>query len=197
VTAPEIAETLRLHRLWIDEAAGGVRADLVGADLAGAYLVGTNLVEANLARADLTGAYLTGADLTEADLTRTVLDPSLSPWAWTQIHGLGTRSVGDRALGLYRRSRVSQHVTPATIYEPGRLYVAPIFSRCPVTDCHPGLYVSGKGYEVGPDPVLAAGWVDELLPCGDDKARLPRLRIVADRQAWEALTTADLEPPKA
>ena len=66
-----------------------------------------------------------------------------------------------------------------------------------MTDCHPGLYVAGTDYDAGCGHVLAAGWVDELLPCDADKARLPRLRIVADREAWEAITTADMEPEKA
>ena len=178
MTPEAITETLRLHLLWLS-GAGGVRADLRGADLSEA-----NLRWANLRWADLSGA----------DLRGTVLAPSLSPWAWTQAHGLNTRTVDGRALGLYRRTRASNHITPATTYEPGTLYIAPVFSRCQVTECHPGLYVAGKDYISDDVLVLAAGWVDELLPCGPDKARLPRLRIVADQHAWEAITTTDMEP---
>jgi len=60
-------------------------------------------------------------DLALANAMRAALrDAGGTPWTvgHIQAHGLGTRSVAGRALGLYRRSRVSQHVTPATIYEP-------------------------------------------------------------------------------
>jgi hypothetical protein len=63
VTRAELDEVLRLHRLWLYGAEGGVRADLADADLAGA-----DLRRAGLDGADLTGANLTGAKLTSAKL---------------------------------------------------------------------------------------------------------------------------------
>jgi hypothetical protein len=73
MNATELAEILRLHKLWLDGDNTGVKAylrgaDLRGADLRGAYLQGAYLQGADLQGADLQGAYLRGADLQGADL---------------------------------------------------------------------------------------------------------------------------------
>ncbi len=70
----DISEMLRKHKLWLDDAEGGEKADLTGvnlrkADLTGADLTESNLGGANLGGADLTGANLRLANLTGADLT--------------------------------------------------------------------------------------------------------------------------------
>jgi len=72
-TPEELAEVLRLHKLWLDDEEEGVRANLAGANLHGAYLAGADLAEANLAGAyldgaNLAGAYLDGANLAGANL---------------------------------------------------------------------------------------------------------------------------------
>ena len=59
----ELSEILKLHKLWIEDKDGGVRANLIGANLRGA-----NLGDANLRGADLIGANLRGANLGDADL---------------------------------------------------------------------------------------------------------------------------------
>jgi len=64
----ELAEVLRLHKLWRRGEVGGVRANLDGAYLDGAYLAGANLAGAYLAGAYLAGAYLDGANLDGANL---------------------------------------------------------------------------------------------------------------------------------
>ena len=64
-----ITETLRLHKLWLEGAGGGIKADLTGADLRGADLRGANLAVARLTEANLGGADLRGADLAVARLT--------------------------------------------------------------------------------------------------------------------------------
>jgi hypothetical protein len=89
MTPETIAETLRLHALWLKQDAAGVRcilsdanlrganlrsANLSGANLSGAYLSGANLSgaylsDADLRSADLSGAYLSDADLRSADLS--------------------------------------------------------------------------------------------------------------------------------
>ena len=84
ITAAELVEILRKHKMWLANEPGGERADLTRADLSradltradlsradlyGANLSRANLYGANLSRADLTGADLTGADLSRADLT--------------------------------------------------------------------------------------------------------------------------------
>jgi hypothetical protein len=79
MTPSELAETLRLHELWLRGDPAGTRAnltsanlyraDLTGADLTRADLTRADLARANLYRADLTDATLAGADLTWANLT--------------------------------------------------------------------------------------------------------------------------------
>ena len=66
-THDQLAEVLRLHKLWVEGAEGGQGADLQGAYLQGAYLQyadlqGAYLQYAYLQGADLQGAYLQGAD---------------------------------------------------------------------------------------------------------------------------------------
>src|ERR1700724_3099865 len=68
-----LEERLALHRLWIERAAGGVRADLSGATLTDLQLAGIDLREAILRGttfidSNLSGANLSGADLTDSDL---------------------------------------------------------------------------------------------------------------------------------
>ena len=78
-TKVNIPEVLRLHKLWVEDEAGGVRANLDGANLDGANLDGANLdganlVRANLVRANLVRANLDGANLYGANLVRANLD---------------------------------------------------------------------------------------------------------------------------
>ena len=69
----ELIEVLQKHKLWLDGAEGGVRADLreanlYGSNLSGAYLSGANLSGAYLNGADLNGANLYGSNLSGASL---------------------------------------------------------------------------------------------------------------------------------
>ena len=83
MNANELKNILKLHKKWLNNEEGGLKADLRGADLreadlreadlSGADLSGANLYEANLRganlyRADLCGAILCEADLREANL---------------------------------------------------------------------------------------------------------------------------------
>ena len=63
-----IQDVLAKHRLWLENAPGGIRANLQGADLKGANLNGARLERAYLQDADLQGADLRNADLRNADL---------------------------------------------------------------------------------------------------------------------------------
>jgi len=56
-----LTEILTLHRMWLYNENGGIRADLSRADLSRADLSGANLSRANLSGADLSGADLSGA----------------------------------------------------------------------------------------------------------------------------------------
>ena len=64
----ELDAILQKHKLWLDDADGGIRADLKGAVLRGADLRGADLYKSNLRHADLSDADLRGADLRGADL---------------------------------------------------------------------------------------------------------------------------------
>jgi hypothetical protein len=61
---------LKNHKIWLNDANKGERADLRGADLRGANLRGANLRGADLRGANLKGAKLRGANLEGADLQR-------------------------------------------------------------------------------------------------------------------------------
>jgi len=128
-------------------------ADLYGvnlceADLCGADLCESNLREANLRGADLCGADLCeanlyGADLREANLTWTILDPDILP-SWiddAEIISAGLEVRGEWIYGW--RTETSQHVGN-TKYVSGETYTTPVFSGCPETECHPGIYFASK-----------------------------------------------------
>ena len=88
MNANELKNILKLHKKWLNNEEGGLKAnlrgailyradlreadlreaDLIGADLSGANLYEANLRRANLYRADLCGAILCEADLREANL---------------------------------------------------------------------------------------------------------------------------------
>ena len=132
-------------------------ADLRGANLRGANLRGANLGKASLNGADLSGAYLSWADLREADLSGanlnradlrganlrgTMLDPTRPIIRQvTDIDLAGCELLAnDIVIGW--RTQQSRHVG-SQVYAPGR-YTAPVFSVCPDTACHPGLYFGSR-----------------------------------------------------
>ena len=173
-----LAEILRKHRDWLYGEVGGERADLREADLRGADLSRANLREADLREADLRGA----------DLNNTILAPALSPWAWAQTNHCPTRVVGGRVLVLVGRTR-KPTVMGGDEYALAKLYRAPLFSRCPVTDCHPGLYLGGNPNN---EEMLVACWLDEIH-IAPTKTRVPRFYTLPDRNAWEMMTGEELE----
>lgn len=93
MTREELNKVLELHKKWLNNEEGGLRAnlrcanlrcanlkcanlsgaDLTHANLSGAILSGAILSGANLTDAILSGADLSGADLTYADLTDAIL----------------------------------------------------------------------------------------------------------------------------
>lgn len=94
----ELNEILRLHKLWLEGVAGGVKADLKGADLTdvnltGVDLTGANLSEANLEWANLSEAALKEANLSEANLSRANLYK-------TNIKGANLKSANIKSANL-------------------------------------------------------------------------------------------------
>ena len=73
-TKEQLAEVLKLHRMWLNHEDGGKHANLIGADLSNA-----NLSRANLSGADLRGANIIGADLSRANLSRAYI-PMFCKW---------------------------------------------------------------------------------------------------------------------
>ena len=131
-------------------------ADLQGADLRGAILCGALLCGANLQGADLRGADLEWADLCEADLQgarldgadlkRTVLCPSATVPAITdrQIADMGLISETVHGRDRLYGWRTYRSTVGANEYTPARWHRAPVFSVCPFTEHHPGIYMSGR-----------------------------------------------------
>jgi uncharacterized protein YjbI with pentapeptide repeats len=64
----DLKQILELHKKWLNNEAGGKRANLRSADLSGANLSGADLRGAYLRGADLRGANLRSADLSDANL---------------------------------------------------------------------------------------------------------------------------------
>ena len=69
----DLKQILELHTKWLNNEAGGKRADLTGTYLSGADLRRADLRDADLSDADLRGAYLSSADLSSADFRRAYL----------------------------------------------------------------------------------------------------------------------------
>ena len=65
----ELNKILKLHRKWLNDEEGGVKADLSDANLSDANLSGANLKWADLSGAYLSGANLSGANLSGANLS--------------------------------------------------------------------------------------------------------------------------------
>jgi hypothetical protein len=112
-------------------------ADLSGANLSGAYLSGAILSGADLSWANLSWADLSGANLSWADLRDTVLDPA-RPASGAGVEFERDPDDPDYVFG-YRTQRST--CVGASRYEVGQHYEAPLFSVCPDTECHPGLYL--------------------------------------------------------
>lgn len=68
LTDEELQDILAKHKKWLNDEAGGVRADLRNVDLSYADMKSANLQSADLQDATFAHANLTNADLSEADL---------------------------------------------------------------------------------------------------------------------------------
>ena len=64
-----LTEILTLHRMWVHNENGGIKANLSEADLSEADLSGADLSGADLSDANLSEADLSDANLSEADLS--------------------------------------------------------------------------------------------------------------------------------
>ena len=154
------------------------------------------VLEAVKAGADLRNANLSDANLSDANLSGAVLDNtclaiSPSPWQWTQINACPTRILDGRVLILGARTQ-QQIVMGGADYETGKTYSALVFSRCPNTSCHPGLYIAGgPECDLEGERMLVAAWLDELHIVG--KCRVPRFRTLVTREDFDKVTTEDMD----
>ena len=163
-------------------------AKLRGADLARADLARADLTKANLARANLTGADLTGvnlawanlwkANLVRANLTGTVLDPDGIPNGGRAEDEWETD--GEYLIGYRSRNQPYQ---AGPDYENGVEYVAPVFSVCPETDCHPGLYVCREVVDVEDKPVIRVRFQREDLHSVRVEHRVRRFMVLGELAA--------------
>ncbi len=119
---------------WVITALESGQKDIL-CNLEDADLWHANLQGADLRHADLWDANLWHADLQGADLRGTILDPGNTPNADTEAFArvdewvLGWRTPNSPIIG-------------GPGYAPGGIkYTAPVFSTCPETECHPGLYL--------------------------------------------------------
>ncbi len=113
-------------------------ANLEGANLEDANLGGANLRGANLEGANLEDANLGGANLEDAYLIRTVFDPTLTPNRNADAFEERETIDGVEHVIGYRTKHSG---IGGNDYEAGSTYKADVFSVCPITECHPGLYL--------------------------------------------------------
>ena len=156
-------------------------ADLRWADLAWADLAWADLTGASLHGASLHGASLHGASLHGADLTGTCLDPAtpcppLPDAATLALGGLTLRRVRGRDRVYGSRTADSQHVGSHD-YRPRRWHVAPCLSVHASTECHPGIYLGGTGYQ-DQERVECWAYADETVWISSEKgARARRIYV--------------------
>jgi uncharacterized protein YjbI with pentapeptide repeats len=120
-------------------------ADLSGVNLRNAILSNANLGGTNLSGANLSNTHLNHLSLKNTNLKETVLDPrnKTPQLSDEEILSSGFEIDGDFILGW--RTRKSQHMG-TTIYTPGMVYTALLFSTCTRTDCHPGIYLASSNW---------------------------------------------------
>ena len=106
-----LEERLELHRLWLDHAAGGVRADLTGAVLSDLKLDKADLRGAILRETAFLDSSLCGSDLTGADCLSANAFLAISVW-------LSARITGPRYMGTITELQMHVHAHKST--EPSR-----------------------------------------------------------------------------
>ena len=105
MNANELKNILKLHKKWLNDEEGGLKADLRGADLRGANLNGADLRRANLRGVNLNGASLRGADLREATLRGAILyraDLREADLRGADLSGANLYGANLRGANLYR-----------------------------------------------------------------------------------------------
>jgi len=73
MTVEELRERMILHKAWLDEEKGGVRASMTGLDLSGHDLAGSNMRYAIMDRCFMPGVFLHNANLHHASMRFTIL----------------------------------------------------------------------------------------------------------------------------
>ena len=108
MNANELKNILKLHKKWLNNEEGGLKADLRGAELRGANLRGADLRRANLRGVNLNGADLRGADLREATLRGAILYR-------VDLRGADLREANLRGAILYRADFCGADLREATL----------------------------------------------------------------------------------
>lgn len=112
MTQEELNEVLRKHKLWLEDADGGERADMRGANMEDANMRGANMRDANMEGANMRCANMRcadmrGANMRGADMQGANIDYS----AWPLWCGSLKAHVDDRIAVqlLYHTLSVVQH----------------------------------------------------------------------------------------
>jgi hypothetical protein len=136
VTADELKEILRLHKLWIIGDPQGKRADLRSAnlrlaDLSSADLSSADLSSASLSSANLSSANLSSANLSSADLSSA--DLSLADLSSADLSS--AKNVGDMILNTGEKfSDYLKTVVPALLTGGGKTIQQIVESKA--WECH-------------------------------------------------------------
>ena len=119
MNANELKNILKLHKKWLNDEEGGLKADLRGADLRGANLCGADLRRANLCGVNLNGASLRGADLREATLRGAILyraDLREADLRGADLSGANLYGANLRGAILYRADFCGADLREATLH---------------------------------------------------------------------------------
>lgn len=135
----------RFSRVWFG--CGKLRhTSLVGADFYRADIQDVDFSYSNCSNAEFRLSGLAGAKFKFANLQGTCLDPKAAIPAITDerliAYDLELRVVDGLEYVYGWRTQTSASVGAAK-YRTGRSYTAPVFSVCPFTPCHPGIYMAG------------------------------------------------------
>ena len=167
MTATELQEALRLHRLWLDDDSEGVRANLREADLREADLREADLRGARLSWARLSWAELSGADLREANLSGAEL--SGADLREAELSGAELSGAKGLPIAADAPSRL-QAVAAQVLSNPDCLRMNLWHSNCGTTHCLAGWAIHQAGPIGATLEALHGAHLAGLLLLGHDAA---------------------------
>jgi len=178
--ATKLKEILDLHKKWLNDEDGGIRADLSYADLrsadlsyadlSSAKLYSANLSSAKLYSANLYSANLSYANLSSADLSSANLrsaDLSYANLRYADLSYANLSSANLRSANLRSADLSSADLSSAINYEPFRFLIAP----------QVGPFWAYKKCRSGTVRVEIPADAQRVNACGSRKIRVSKLRV--------------------